>query len=149
MYQVAGSVFERNGIPEDMVVGITTVNIHDWAQQAYKQAEKFVKAPTVRSKACRCVIMAIQRGLQLNRAAAFSFQIYVRTYVLANKVKGKVRNDTECIKKAHAVDDTGILLPFERYLQCKLFDAMDCMPPARQRSVTKYLEKCGRNIATM
>lgn len=99
MYQVAGSVYERNGVAEDMVVGITSCNVRRWAQSNYLAGKKFVEAPTIRTTACRCVIMAIRRGLEVNNRKAFGFKIFVRTYLLAGNVKGKFRSATECIKK--------------------------------------------------
>lgn len=141
---MVGVVWEtKEGIAEQITVGITTVKPKVWASNAIYSGKKFVAKPTMRTTTCRSVIMAIERGLDMNVKKAFSFKLYVRTKVLAEKVKGLVRKATDCIHKGEAVDDIGALLPFHQYIERKLLNAIEDMPTFNQNSVIKYLRQHG------
>lgn len=82
----------------------------------------------------------------MNEQKSFSFKIYVRTCLLAEKVKGLVRNITTCIHKGEAVDDLNALVPFHEYIYRKLFNAIEHLPPINQIALTDYLRQHGWQI---
>lgn len=131
-----------------MIVGQTKRLVSSWAAAASNVGERFVAKPTMRSKACRCVIDAIKAGMKVDKSKAFSFKLYVRTWILAEKVKGKVRAATECLHKGEAVDDTDALIPFVTYIDRKMFEAIEHMPPLRQQSLLNHLRRNGWDIVT-
>lgn len=74
---------------------------------------------------------------------AFSFTLYVRTRLMAEKVKGIVRKVSECIHKGEAVDDLNELEPFMQYILLKIFNTIELMPPENQNAAVKYLQQIG------
>lgn len=81
-----------------------------WATDAYVTAKKHLAKPTIRTKGCRCVKMAIKMGLEMVCEAAFPLKLYVRDEprkaVLASKVKGHLRVASGCIFKNDPEDET-------------------------------------------
>ena len=149
VHQIAGSIYTKDEIEAELIVGNTKGHVQQWAQSAYNKGKRFVANPTMRTNACYCVINAIKAGIKLDKSKAFSFKIYARTFLLAEKVKGRVRNITDCLHKGEAVDDTNALVTVEKYIEEKLFDAMEHMPPLRQQSVLQYLRNHGWDIEVM
>lgn len=166
MKQIVGVVWERNNKEVQITVGMTNSSPYLWASDANRKGLNFVEKKTLRTTACRCVIMAIEEGLTMNKRKAFSFHIYVRTDLLAGKVKhmqyfvfclfckvfffcffikvkGMVRKSTNCKYKALSVDDTNALQPFHRYIQTKMWNALENLPPYNQQELLKYLRDDG------
>ncbi len=57
---------------------------------------------------------------------------------VSRKVKGYIRKATECIHKGEVVDDMGALIPLHPYLDSKMFEAIENLPPNNQQSLVRH-----------
>ncbi len=68
LYHICCAVWETKGthIATDVTIGLSKRLPRTWAKGADDAGQRFVEKPTLRSKACRCVIDAIRANLKMN-----------------------------------------------------------------------------------